>query len=400
MRSGETQFKNEERPVTGLNITYQSSRACEPETQILVWDRAVRIFHWLLAGTVAGALLTGLCGGTTAIDLHVILGTLIALLLTFRMIWGFTGSTYARFSSFAPTPVSVLRHTGELLRGGAPQHLGHNPIGSAMILALLAALAAIIGTGVVVLGGVVKEGPLSPFLSFTAAVEVKEVHELLAFLLIGLVGLHLAGILAESWRTHQNLVHSMVTGRKPARSGTVEAAAARPRPMYAAIAFIGLAACAGGAIAYLSLLPAFGVPDKPLDTAYTKECGSCHSAHHPSVAPAATWTAIMTGLDSHFGENASLDAAFTARLSAYLADNAAEKWDTWPANRLRAASEQNPLRITDTRGWKRLHRGLPDEVFKSRAVGGKLNCSKCHRDAETGRFAPRAIAIPEEKASR
>ena len=87
-------------------------------------------------------------------------------------------------------------------------------------------------------------------------------------------------------------------------------------------------------------------------------------------------------------------------MSAYLADNAAEKWDTWPANRLRAVSEQNPLRITDTRGWKRLHRGLAGDVFKSKAVGGKLNCSKCHRDAETGRFAPRAIAIPEEKASR
>ena len=386
--------------MTGLAISDEGGAAYTLGTEFPVWDRAVRTFHWLLVATVAGALLTGFFGGATAIDPHVILGTSVALLLTFRAIWGFTGSTLARFSSFAPTPASFLHHARELLRGGAPHYLGHNPIGSAMILALLATLAAITGTGVIVLGGIVKEGPLAPFLSFTAAVEVKEVHELLAFLLMSLVGLHLAGILAESWRTRENLVRAMVTGRKPACTGVAEAALTPPHPAVAAIAFTALTACAGAGIAYFSLLPPFGVPDKPLDAAYAKECGSCHSAHHPSVAPAATWTAIMPGLDSHFSENASLDATLTARLTAYLTDNAAEKWDTSPANRLRAASEQNPLRITDTRGWKRLHRGLPDDVFKSKAVGGKLNCSKCHRDAETGRFAPRAIAIPEEKASR
>jgi cytochrome b len=383
-----------------LHRTDQNSAASAPKAEIRVWDPALRLFHWLLAGTVAGAALTGFSGGATSLDLHIISGTAIALLLTFRVIWGFTGPDYARFRSFVPAPASFLHHARELLRGGASDYLGHNPVGSAMILALLAVLAAIIGTGVAVLGGVVKEGPLAPFLSFTAAGQVKEIHELLAFLLLGLVALHLAGVLGESWRTRENLIRAMVTGYKHAREGAVAAAAVRTRPLTAAFAFVGLTACAGAAIAYFSLMPAFGVPDKPMDTAYAKECGSCHSPHHPSVAPAATWTAIMSGLDSHFGENASLDPALTAQLSTYLADNAAEKWDTWPANRLRAVPEQNPLRITDTRGWKRLHSDLPDDVFKSKAVGGKLNCSKCHRDAEAGRFNPRAIAIPEEKASR
>jgi cytochrome b len=380
--------------VSGLDIAELRGAARAPKEEIPVWDLAVRAFHWLLAGSVAGALFTGFFGGATAIDLHIILGSAIALLLTFRAIWGFTGSTYARFRTFAPTPASFIRHARELLRGGAPRHLGHNPIGSAMILALLATLAAILVTGVAVLGGAVKEGPVAPFLSFTAAVQVKEIHELLAVLLMGLVGLHLAGILAESLRTRVNLVRVMVTGRTAAHPSAVEAAPMLPRPLFAATVFAVFAVCAGGAIAYFSLLPVPGVPNKPLDAAYAKECGSCHSPHHPSVAPAATWAAIMAGLGSHFGENASLDAALTARLTAYLADNAAEKWDTWPANRLRAASEQNSLRITETRGWKRLHRELPGDVFKSKAVGGKLNCSKCHRDAETGRFAPRAIAVP------
>ena len=108
----------------------------------------------------------------------------------------------------------------------------------------------------------------------------------------------------------------------------------------------------------------------------------------------------MGGLDSHFGENAGLDAALTAQLSAYLADNAAEKWDTWPANRLRAASEQIPCASPIPAAGNACTAAWPMTCSKSKAVGGKLNCSKCHRDAETGRFAPRAIAIPEEKASR
>ncbi len=368
-----------------LHQDKQDGAASTPEAAVPVWDRAVRLFHWLLAASVAGAALTGFFGGARWLDPHIILGTAITVLLAFRIVWGFTGPAYARFKSFVPSPAGVLHHAGELLRGQAPHYTGHNPIGSAMIVILLAVLAAIAGTGVIVLGGAVKEGPLAPFLSFTAAANVKEVHELLAFLLLGLIGLHVAGVLAESWRTRENLIRAMLTGRKSVRPGAMAAPAVLSRPLSAAIVFLGLTALAGGAIAHFSQLPAFGVPTQPLDAAYAKECGSCHSAHHPSVAPAATWTAIMAGLDSHFGENASLDGATTARLSAYLTDNAGEKWDTWPANRLRTASVQNPLRITDTRGWKRLHRGLPDEAFKSKAVGGKAQLhempSRCGKRA-------------------
>ena len=380
--------------MSQLDIAEKSGGASTPEAGIPVWDRGVRAFHWLLVLAVGGAAATGFFGDADGIDFHAILGAAIALLLVFRLVWGFTGSTYARFGSFAPTPARFIGHARELMAGHAPHHTGHNPVGSAMIFALFVTLVAILGTGTAVLGGMVKEGPLAPFLSFATAAEIKEAHEFLAFLLVGLVALHVAGVLAESLRVRENLARAMVTGLKAVRAGAVQAVPASARPLLAAVAFLALAGSAGGAIAHFSLMPGFGVPDKPLDAAYAKECGRCHSAHHPSVAPAATWTAIMKGLGSHFGENASLDPAQTARLTAYLTDNSAEKYDTWPANRFRAPSQENPLRITDTGGWKRTHRELPSEVFKAKAVGGKLNCSKCHRDAESGHFAPRAIKIP------
>jgi cytochrome b len=364
------------------------------ETKIAVWDRAVRIFHWLLVLSVLTAAATGFLGGKRTLDIHLIAGTLIGALIIFRLIWGFSGSTYARFGSFVCSPLESLRHARGLMRGRASHHIGHNPVGTAMILALLAVLTAIIVTGVIVLGGVVKEGPLAPFLTFTTAFSFREAHELLAFALLGLVALHVIGVLAESWRTRESLVRAMVTGTKLARPDAEAAAPADARPVFATAAFASIGGGAAILIAYLSMQPAFGVPTAPLDAVYAKECGSCHTPHHPSLASAATWGAVMRGLDNHFGENASLTPDVTAKLAAYMINNAAEKWDTWPANRLRIADAAEPLRITATKGWKRFHHHLPDALFKAKAVGGKLNCAKCHGDAETGRFAPRAIDIP------
>jgi len=107
----------------------------------------------------------------------------------------------------------------------------------------------------------------------------------------------------------------------------------------------------------------------------------------------------MRNLGDHFGDNASLEPDANATLVSYLTANSAEHWDTQAANRLRKPSAAEPLRITATEGWKRLHRDIPDAVFRRRSVGSKLNCTSCHADAESGRFAPRAIAIPKEKAT-
>jgi hypothetical protein len=284
-----------------------------------------------------------------------------------------------------------------LLKGTASHHVGHNPVGAVMILALLAVLAALTATGVIVLGGVGKEGPLAFVTSYAAGQTAKEVHELLAFGLLGLIALHVLGVVVESLRTRENLVRAMVTGRKDVPASAAEDPGPKARPWLALTIGAGGLSLAAATVWSLAARPALDVPTAPLDAAYVKECGACHTPHHPSVAPAATWAGVMRGLDAHFGENASLDAPVLARLTTYLTTNASERFDTKAANRLRRLSTTEPLRITATRGWVRLHRHLPDAAFKNSSVGGKLNCSKCHRDAETGRFARRAIAIPQSK---
>lgn len=366
---------------------------------VAVWDRGVRAFHWLLVACVAGALATGFLDEKWLLDAHVILGSAIAALLIFRVVWGFTGSTYARFSSFVCRPSTAIAHARDLACRKAEHHLGHNPIGTMMILGLLAVLTALVVTGIVALGGVFKEGPLASVTTFAFGRSVKEIHELSAFALLGLVALHVFGVVAEGLRTRENLVAAMLTGRKRARLHAVVAPDKRSHPWIAGGLMIAVVALAAGGVLHLSQRPALGVPALPLDSTYIRECKSCHAPHHPSLASAATWRAVMSRLDDHFGDNASLDPTLTAQLVGYLTSNSAEHWDTLAANRLREPSAAEPLRITATDGWKRIHRDIPEAVFKRKAVAGKLNCASCHTDAETGLFAPRAILVPKEQTT-
>jgi cytochrome b561 len=263
-----------------------------------------------------------------------------------------------------------------------------------MVYALIALLFLIAVTGVFALGGVVKQGPLAFALSFETGHAAREVHEFLAFSLLAVVAAHWAGVAFESWRLRENLAGAMITGRKDANDAEKPEPPSIARPAAAGTILLVLAAIAVPAVAALSHLPGKGVPTAPLDAAYAKACGECHLAYHPSLAPAAAWTKTMDGLADHFGENASLDAETAAKLRGWLTANASERWDTRAANLLRRLDPAKPERITAAPAWTRIHRDIPEAVFKSKAVGAKGACKACHSDADTARFDPQNIAIP------
>ena len=372
----------------------QSEMATRGRGTIKVWDLGVRLFHWLLVAAVTGAGWTGFLGSKAALDIHLVCGGAIAVLLVWRLVWGGLGPTYARFGSFVVSPRTLLHHVAELLSGRAPAHVGHNPLGGVMVLALMATLTALVVTGVIVLGGTIKEGPLAPFVSFAAGRSVKSIHELIAFGLLGLIGAHVAGVLIESWRTRESLIGAMLSGAKTRRTDAVGADAVEGRGGWAVLIAGSIVAVVGGTIAHFSMQPAIGMPSTALTASYARECGACHTPHHPSLAPAATWHGIVGGLDEHFGDNASLAPEIAAEIGAYLSANAAERWDSPAANLLLQPAAAEPLRITATAGWRHIHRGVAETTFAIKAVGGRVNCANCHRDADSGRFAPRAISIP------
>ncbi len=366
----------------------------EPHGVVGVWDPFVRFFHWALVLAVAGALVSGYLLGRSWLKLHLVSGAAIVILLAGRLVWGVLGSATARFAEFIVSPARTLQHARELFSGRAPRHLGHNPLGAWMIVALLLSLAALSLTGLMALGGFIKSGPLAFALSFDAGRAARGLHEILAIGLLVLIGAHLAGALFESLRSRENLVRAMFTGAKRAEPGMAPAATTASRPFAAAA--IAVAVVAGGSllVGYGNALPGRGVPQGRLDPLYVGECGSCHTPYHPSLAPAATWAGIMSGLANHFGENAQLDKAAGEAIALYLAENSAEHFDTLPAHLLRNVDSADPLRITSAPGWKRLHRKIGAEIFAAKAVGNSGACAACHADAPSGAFNPAMISIP------
>lgn len=360
---------------------------------IAVWDIAVRLFHWMLVLAISAAAVSGFLLNASWITLHLIGGIGAAALVLGRIVWGFFGPSHARFRDFVPRPSAVLAH---LRNPGGQRHLGHNPLGALMVLALIAVVLALAITGLAQLGGVLKTGPLAFALDYNAGRNFGEVHEVLAYALLGLVALHIAGVAYESLRSRENLTRAMVTGRKPRRPGDHRGRPTKSRPAIALAILAGLGAVAVTANATLSARTAPNMPVAQPNPTYEEECGACHMAYHPSVLPAASWSALMATLDDHFGENASLDPATGAEITAWLTAHAAETADTKPARRLASTRPDAPFSLTATPFWKRVHGDLPDALFQSKAIGGRSNCAACHGDAEAGLFSPFSISIPKE----
>ena len=91
--------------------------------RIRLWDLPTRLFHWLLVLAVIAAVVSGQLGGNL-IEVHGKIGLAIVGLIAFRLVWGFAGSTYARFAQFFPTPARIKVYLKGEWRG-----LGHNPLG-------------------------------------------------------------------------------------------------------------------------------------------------------------------------------------------------------------------------------------------------------------------------------
>ena len=361
-----------------------------------VWDLGVRLFHWLLVGAVVVAAFTGFFGPRNALSFHIAAGAAVAGLVAGRVVWGFTGSTYARFSSFLFTPSAIVAHVRGLLASRHARYLGHNPLGGLMVFALLAVLALLVATGVVTLGGFDKQGPLAFAISYSAGTTSFSIHKTLAYLLALMIALHLMGVAYESIAGDNGLLTAMISGQKTASADVRPASPAIAHTLGAGIAvFLLLAGATYGTLAS-SARPAFGVPVGALDPAYARECSACHMPYPPSLSPRSRWTAVMADLGSHFGEDASLDPKIAAQIQAYLSDNSAEKWDTRASREFAASNPDDPLRLTATPFWTAMHRRIAPSVFKSRSVGAKSACNACHSDALTGRFDPQNINIPEQ----
>ena len=169
--------------------------------RIMVWDVPTRVFHWLQALSFGAAYLTAFSERLR--NYHVALGYILLGLLVFRLLWGFIGTRYARFGSFLFNPKEIVAYLLALAKGKPAHYLGHNPAGSVSVWLLLA-LGMFVGvTGVLALQD-------------EASDLVIEMHSISTNVMLGVIALHLVGVLLSSFLHCENLVRAMFTGLKSA----------------------------------------------------------------------------------------------------------------------------------------------------------------------------------------
>jgi cytochrome b len=186
--------------------------------RVRVWDLPVRVFHWTLAASFAGAYL--LSESDRWRHVHVMLGYTVLGLIAFRLFWGMVGTNHARFGSFAFSPLAAIRHLRDELAGRGGRYLGHNPAGSWAVWGLLLLGAATGITGYLTLNEV---GGSEAF---------EEMHEVLATAWLALVVLHVLGVIFSSVMQRESLVRAMWTGDK---AGVLHGPETRPHRALGAV---------------------------------------------------------------------------------------------------------------------------------------------------------------------
>lgn len=176
------------------------------EAKVRVWDLPVRIFHWSLVLLMTGVFVTAKIGGN-AMAWHGRFGLAILGLLVFRIVWGFVGSAYARFSYFVRGPAAIVAY----LRGEW-SGIGHNPLGALSVLALLVLPLVQTLTGLFANDDIAFQGYLYSLVDAGMSSRITGLHKLGEPVLILIVALHLAAIIFYVRVKKQNLVTPMITG--------------------------------------------------------------------------------------------------------------------------------------------------------------------------------------------
>ncbi len=188
---------------------------------VAVWDWPTRAFHWLLVVCLISAWPSYQYAetfGDPTMKWHRYNGYAVLVLVVFRVLWGFLGSSTARWVAFVRWPWTAAGYALDLLRGRDRKFLGHNPLGTYMILGLLAAVSVQAALGLMVVEhNDTTWGPLYKLVGEAKQKDVLRWHGLLLYwAILPLVAAHIIANTLYGLLKRDPLIRAMVTGRKPA----------------------------------------------------------------------------------------------------------------------------------------------------------------------------------------
>ncbi len=194
--------------------------------KIKVYDLPTRLFHWSFAALFLGAFILAKTTGdeSLAFAYHILIGIVLCFLIGLRIVWGFLGSKYARFSSFRLNPKELVIYFRDLLTSRTARFPGHNPASSWAAVAMLS-----LGLGLGFSGYMMTQSSGNDF--------YEDLHELFANAFIVVIAFHILGLLIHSFRHKENIARSMLDGGKASFNESLDIKSSRP---FAAVAFVFL----------------------------------------------------------------------------------------------------------------------------------------------------------------
>ena len=230
----------------------RTSADAAPPVRVRIWDLPTRAFHIALLLCVAGLLLTGHLGGSW-MTWHFRFGYSVLALLLFRLVWGFVGGRWSRFTSFVPSPMTLLHYLQGRHSNAQRLEIGHNPLGSLSVIGLLGLLGLQVACGLVADDEIANLGPLNRFVSSeTAALATGWHKDWGQWLLIAAMALHVAAIVYYRVKKQRDLVGPMLHGDKLLEPHTPDS---RDDGMTRGLALLLLAGCVAVAVMVARLAP-------------------------------------------------------------------------------------------------------------------------------------------------
>lgn len=355
-----------------------------------IWGFGLRFSHlWLILTFIFAYILSDMKG---ALYWHIVFGALFALALVFRIIWGFIGTKYSKFSDFN---FSDLFGYFASFFGQKKRYLGHNPASCAVIILMLILGLVCAGSGLI-LYGINENSGIFAFLydEYVKFAFAEPLHKISANALLGLIIIHTCGALIDKFIYKNDALNAMLTGYKLSlKNETITF-----NNFQKIFTFIWIFGLFGALIYFLdeqnfilksrAVFSDFGAQNAE----FMKECASCHMAYAPWFLPKKSWELMMADLENHFGDDASIDEATNKRILAFLQANSAQNNANKIAfNILKYAKNDENIAITQNEYWIKKHKKIKSEIFKNEKIKSKSNCLACHINIDKGVVAKALI---------
>ncbi len=379
------------------------------KNQVFVWPIYTRIIHWLIAFSFTFAFIFSL--QENLLNLHVAVGIIFGLMLVYRIIWGFIGPQYARFSTLKLSLGKLKFYFIEKVQNRWREiPAGHNPASSWFTLIVIVVGSIISITGLLLYGVQEGKGYLG-FLNnhyFMHMELLSDIHVFASYFLLVWVVIHIGGVLVEQFYHKTSMVFAMITGYKKAKGED-----SKTGKYKSGLTWIFLAISA-----MVSFVSVDGRNNPFVVSKYTQhdykhesftyytECGTCHKPYPPFMLPTSSWERVKGGLSNHFGEEISptmkkgenrISINDQTVIFNYLTEHSAD--DSTREISVKVMQSLNGARgrksITKIQYWKDVHADIPHEVFKSKKVKRKANCFACHKNFEKGMIEDIDIHIPQ-----